>query len=188
MRSKSSANEGMKPGSMKTPGNMKGKTLGPSSTSKGPSRASTVPLASVASVVPNASTAPFIARKTTVATSVYIHGVQMKSNEPLFKGLAKIYGIGPKRVQRACRAFSMTNFVKVGDMSRDQIVRRESWISQNTVIESSRRRKVSDNIKRLMMIASNRGIRMRNGRPVRGQRTSTNGKTARRLNRYRVAM
>jgi small subunit ribosomal protein S13 len=44
-------------------------------------------------------------------------------------------------------------------------------------VEGDLRREVSMNIKRLMDLGSNRGIRHRRGLPVRGQRTRTNART-----------
>jgi small subunit ribosomal protein S13 len=44
-------------------------------------------------------------------------------------------------------------------------------------LEGDLRREVSMNIKRLMDLGTNRGIRHRRGLPVRGQRTSTNART-----------
>ena len=44
-------------------------------------------------------------------------------------------------------------------------------------VEGDLRREVSMNIKRLMDLGSNRGIRHRRSLPVRGQRTKTNART-----------
>ena len=44
-------------------------------------------------------------------------------------------------------------------------------------LEGDLRREVTMNIKRLMDLGTNRGIRHRRGLPVRGQRTSTNART-----------
>lgn len=121
-----------------------------------------------------------------ISSSLYIHGVQMKSTDIISKGLTKIHGVGHTMAVKACRSFSIPLTAKLGERTRDQLSRVERWISENCMVESDRRRKTYENIKRLMSIASNRGIRMRNGRPVRGQRTSTNAKTASRLNRYRI--
>jgi small subunit ribosomal protein S13 len=44
-------------------------------------------------------------------------------------------------------------------------------------VEGDLRREVSMNIKRLMDLGTNRGIRHRRGLPLRGQRTQTNART-----------
>ncbi len=45
------------------------------------------------------------------------------------------------------------------------------------MVEGDLRREVSQNVKRLMDIGCNRGLRHRKGLPVRGQRTHTNART-----------
>ena len=44
-------------------------------------------------------------------------------------------------------------------------------------VEGDLRREVSMNIKRLMDLGCNRGVRHRKGMPLRGQRTKTNART-----------
>ena len=44
-------------------------------------------------------------------------------------------------------------------------------------LEGDLRREISMNIKRLMDLGTNRGIRHRRGLPLRGQRTRTNART-----------
>ena len=55
------------------------------------------------------------------------------------------------------------------DAIRDQVT--------NFATEGDLRREISMNIKRLMDLGTNRGIRHRRGLPVRGQRTKTNART-----------
>ena len=45
------------------------------------------------------------------------------------------------------------------------------------VVEGDLRRELSMNIKRLMDLGCNRGLRHRRGLPLRGQRTKTNART-----------
>jgi small subunit ribosomal protein S13 len=45
------------------------------------------------------------------------------------------------------------------------------------MVEGDLRREVSMNIKRLMDLGCNRGLRHRKGLPLRGQRTKTNART-----------
>jgi small subunit ribosomal protein S13 len=47
----------------------------------------------------------------------------------------------------------------------------------NLTVEGDLRREISMNIKRLMDLGCNRGIRHRRSLPVRGQRTKTNART-----------
>ena len=64
-----------------------------------------------------------------------------------------------------------------GSQAVAQWFTRTNFISQNLKIEGELRSEVQLNIKRLMDIGCYRGIRHRNGLPVRGQRTRTNSRT-----------
>jgi len=65
---------------------------------------------------------------------------------------------------------------KVGDLSEGELDQLRNMISEMTV-EGDLRREVSMNIKRLMDLGCNRGLRHRKGLPLRGQRTKTNART-----------
>jgi small subunit ribosomal protein S13 len=65
---------------------------------------------------------------------------------------------------------------KMQDLSEEEVERVRAAVSQYTV-EGDLRREVSMNIKRLMDLGCNRGIRHRRGLPLRGQRTQTNART-----------
>lgn len=74
--------------------------------------------------------------------------------------------------------------IRVKDLAEQQIadIRRVAleYVTINgdkLQLEGDLRRTVAMNIKRLMEIASYRGIRHRRGLPVRGQRTKTNART-----------
>jgi len=65
---------------------------------------------------------------------------------------------------------------KVGELSEGELDQLRNQISEMTV-EGDLRREVSMNIKRLMDLGCNRGLRHRKGLPLRGQRTKTNART-----------
>lgn len=62
------------------------------------------------------------------------------------------------------------------DISDDDMEKIRNEVAKFTV-EGDLRREVSMNIKRLMDLGTNRGIRHRRGLPLRGQRTQTNART-----------
>ena len=71
---------------------------------------------------------------------------------------------------------------KVSELDAEQLDLIRSEVAKfNT--EGHLKREVSMNIKRLMDLGCNRGIRHRRGLPVRGQRTKTNAKTRKRRKR-----
>jgi small subunit ribosomal protein S13 len=65
---------------------------------------------------------------------------------------------------------------RVGDLTEEQLDALRAQVSEMTV-EGDLRREVSMNIKRLMDLGCNRGLRHRRNLPLRGQRTKTNART-----------
>ena len=65
---------------------------------------------------------------------------------------------------------------KIGDLSEGELDQLRGLLGEMTV-EGDLRREVSMNIKRLMDLGCNRGLRHRKGLPLRGQRTKTNART-----------
>jgi small subunit ribosomal protein S13 len=62
-------------------------------------------------------------------------------------------------------------------LNDDQLGKIRKLISETYKVEGALRSEVQLNIKRLMDIGSQRGIRHRNGLPLRGQRTKNNSRT-----------
>ena len=64
------------------------------------------------------------------------------------------------------------------DLTEEQISAIRDYIDKNgLMVEGDLRRERAQNVKRLMDIGCNRGLRHRKGLPVRGQRTHTNART-----------
>ncbi|WP_048753918.1 30S ribosomal protein S13, partial [Crocosphaera watsonii] len=68
---------------------------------------------------------------------------------------------------------------RVRDLSDEDVAKLRGCIEENYQIEGDLRRWEAMNIKRLADIGTYRGRRHRQGLPVRGQRTRTNGRTRR---------
>jgi small subunit ribosomal protein S13 len=102
-----------------------------------------------------------------------------------YKALMKVYGIGMHTAQWICTQGGVVKDTKVGARTRAERQVIEAWRLDHRTVGVDRRRKESEAIQRHRKRGTNRGIKRRRGLPVRGQRTSTNGMTARRLNRSR---
>ena len=74
------------------------------------------------------------------------------------------------------KALSLEYSKKVSDLSEDELEKVRGEVAKYT-LEGDLRREVSVNIKRLMDLGTNRGIRHRRKLPTRGQRTKTNART-----------
>ncbi len=105
-----------------------------------------------------------------------IAGVNIPDNKHAVISLTHIYGVGRGRAQELCAATGVAEQTKIGDLTEDQMDALRTEITQLTV-EGDLRREISMNIKRLMDLGCNRGVRHRKGLPLRGQRTKTNART-----------
>ena len=105
-----------------------------------------------------------------------IAGVNIPENKHIEISLTHIFGIGRKRAQDICDALSLEYSKKVSDLSEDELEKVRGEVAKYT-LEGDLRREVSVNIKRLMDLGTNRGIRHRTGLPLRGQRTKNNSRT-----------
>lgn len=106
-----------------------------------------------------------------------IAGVDLPRNKRGVVALTYIFGIGPTRAASLLDRVGVSHDVKVNDWTDDNIRTIASIIQNEIKVEGELRGEVQMNIKRLMDIASYRGLRHRKGLPVRGQRTKTNART-----------
>ncbi len=106
-----------------------------------------------------------------------IVGVDLPKNKRGVIGLTYIYGIGKSTAQDILKKANVGEDVKVSEWSDDQIAAIRSVVNEQYTLEGELRSMVQMNIKRLMDIASYRGIRHRSGLPVRGQNTQNNART-----------
>ena len=105
-----------------------------------------------------------------------IAGVNIPDRKHAVIALTSIYGIGRTRAVEICAAADIAPTRKVIELTEDEVERLRNEVAKFTV-EGDLRREVSMNIKRLMDLGCNRGIRHRRGLPLRGQRTRTNART-----------
>ena len=103
-------------------------------------------------------------------------GVNIPDNKHALVSLTYIYGVGRTQAKRLLDATGISYQTKVGELSEGELDQLRGLLSDLTV-EGDLRREVSMNIKRLMELGCNRGLRHRKGLPLRGQRTKTNART-----------
>ncbi|MEE4202787.1 MAG: 30S ribosomal protein S13 [Halieaceae bacterium] len=105
-----------------------------------------------------------------------IAGVNIPDNKHAVISLTYIYGVGRTQAKRLCATAGIAEDAKIGSLSEAELDQIRNLVSEMTV-EGDLRREVSMNIKRLMDLGCNRGLRHRKGLPLRGQRTKTNART-----------
>ena len=106
-----------------------------------------------------------------------ISGIDLPKNKRGVIGLTYIYGIGRSTSSKILKAAGISEDKKVNEWNDDELAAIRTFISENIKVEGELRSEVQLNIKRLMDIGCQRGIRHRLGLPLRGQRTKNNSRT-----------
>ncbi len=106
-----------------------------------------------------------------------IAGVDVPVNKRGEIALTYIYGIGRSTANTILEKAGIDRDAKVKEWSDNQIQAVREIIGSSYKIEGELRSEIQLNIKRLMDIGCYRGIRHRNGLPVRGQSTKNNART-----------
>ena len=105
-----------------------------------------------------------------------ISGIDIPKEKRGVIALTYIYGIGLSRAKKILISANVSEEKKVLDWNDEETANIRSEVSK-LIIEGELRAENQINIKRLMDIGSYRGIRHRNGLPLRGQRTKNNSRT-----------
>ncbi|MCG8414813.1 MAG: 30S ribosomal protein S13 [Pseudomonadales bacterium] len=105
-----------------------------------------------------------------------IAGVNIPDNKHIVISLSYVFGVGPTHARNICAATGIEPSTKTSELSPEQLDAVRAEVAKLST-EGDLRREISMNIKRLMDLGCNRGIRHRRSLPVRGQRTKTNART-----------
>jgi len=105
-----------------------------------------------------------------------IAGVNIPDNKHAVISLTYIYGVGRSQARRLCAATGVGEHVKISELTEQEMDALRARVGE-MMVEGDLRREVQMNIKRLMDLGCNRGLRHRRGLPLRGQRTKTNART-----------
>ncbi|KAJ3046235.1 hypothetical protein HDV00_000047 [Rhizophlyctis rosea] len=112
---------------------------------------------------------------------VYLLGVNLPDHKVVPIALTEIYGVGRKTASDICNKLRIHPKCRLAHLPETKLTEVATLL--NTMkIEAELRREVNNNIEHLVRIGTWRGDRHKYGRPVNGQRTRPNGKTAKRLN------
>ncbi len=107
-----------------------------------------------------------------------IAGVNVPDNKRVPIALTYVYGIGRTTAFKICEKLNIDVQSRMGQIDDDTLNAIRAEIDTDSYkIEGDLRREVSINIKRLMDMKCYRGLRHRNGLPVRGQNTRVNART-----------
>lgn len=107
-----------------------------------------------------------------------IAGINVPDKKRIPIALTYIHGIGHTTAKKICEKLKIDPTTRMGNIDEDTLnAIRNEIDSSGILIEGDLRREISMNIKRLMDMKCYRGLRHRNGLPVRGQNTRVNART-----------
>ncbi len=106
-----------------------------------------------------------------------IAGVNIPTNKRVEIALQYIHGVGPMRAKEIMGKVGIEESRRVNQLTDAEVLQIRETIDRDFVVEGDLRRETAVNIKRLMDLATYRGLRHRKGLPVHGQRTHTNART-----------
>lgn len=113
---------------------------------------------------------------------IYLFESKLPENKSIYFALQYIYGIGKSRSFLICKKLGFSSNLKVKTLSHEQVNQILKLVEtlNLSIANDLKRSKLLDKQK-LISIKSYRGLRRKKGLPVRGQRTHTNAKTAKRV-------
>ena len=109
--------------------------------------------------------------------AIRIVGVDLPQEKRGEIALTYIYGIGRSSSAKILDKAGVSRDLKVNEWSDDQAAKIREIIGAEFKVDGDLRSEIQLNIKRLMDIGCYRGVRHRNGLPVRGQSTKNNART-----------
>jgi len=105
-----------------------------------------------------------------------ISGIDLPKNKRGEIGLTYIYGIGRVSAQSILNKAGVDLNKRVSEWNDAELAKIRQVINDDYKVEGALRSEVQLNIKRLMDIGCYRGVRHRQGLPVRGQTTKNNAR------------
>lgn len=116
---------------------------------------------------------------------LYLLETNLSEQKSVFFALTKIYGIGKNTSFFICKKLGFSINLKIKDLSQEQIIDMLQLIdSLNFLLNNELKKLKSLTLKNLITIKSYRGLRRVRGLPIRGQRTRTNAKSAKKNKRF----
>jgi small subunit ribosomal protein S13 len=116
---------------------------------------------------------------------IYLLETKLNENKSVFIALTSIYGVGQQTALKLCKKLGFSLNFKVNDLTEEQVLEILKVIEDLNLITNNDLKQIkTQTLKTLVEIKSYRGLRRSKGLPVRGQRTHTNAKSARKNKNY----
>ena len=116
---------------------------------------------------------------------LYLLETNLPDQKSVLFALTKVHGIGKNTAVFICKKLGFSINLKIKDLTQEQTVEMLQLIdSLNLNLNNELKKLKSLKLKNLVSIKSYKGLRRVRGLPVRGQRTHTNAKSARKNRRF----
>lgn len=115
-----------------------------------------------------------------------ILGVKIPENKKIVYGLTSIFGIGLNISLRICCELGLAINLRIKDLKKSDQKKIVRWIKDNIKVQKIKKLEILNNIERYKENKSRRGLRHKLKLPVRGQRTHSNGRTAKKISSIRI--
>ena len=107
-----------------------------------------------------------------------ISGVDLPNEKRVEIGLTYIFGVGRVTANKILAETKINPDTRCKDLTDSDVNKIKEYIEKNVVVEGDLKRDLAMDVKALMEIGCYRGVRHRKGLPCRGQKTSSNARTA----------
>lgn len=112
---------------------------------------------------------------------VIIFGVSLQTDKKIRYALPALFGLGLKKAKMICEELSFAPELKVKDLTEQQQFELAKKIKEEHKIENNLKEEIKNRIQSYITNGSIRGFRHKYRLPVRGQRTHSNARTAKRV-------
>lgn len=112
---------------------------------------------------------------------LYIFNKTISNSTSVLYALTILYGINKYQSKNICKNIGINPHITINKLKNNHVNRLIQYINKNIKIEQLLKKEKKDKLNNLLEIKSNRGIRLNQGLPVRGQRTHTNAKTVKKF-------
>lgn len=110
---------------------------------------------------------------------LYLLETKISDKKPVLLALTQIYGINKSSASTICKKLGFLSNLKIKDLTQEQIQDMLIIIeSLNLILNNELKTLRAQTLKTLISIKTYRGLRRVRRLPVRGQRTHTNAKSA----------
>jgi len=108
---------------------------------------------------------------------ISLFGINISNSKPCYIAISQLYGLGHYQSKYICNSLGLGSDLTFDSLNKNDILLLVKKIQNNYIIEGNLRKKIKNNIQKLIRINSYKGFRHTLKLPCNGQRTKTNART-----------